>query len=199
MIQFDGAFDDAGAEEHAVLGGSLDSVAVGNPEDASRLDPLGDAPVFGTIDQFGESSKRILVGAEIEGAHVRSAGAQRRNHRDAVAKSAASQDFRQDVLQRSVAAIHDQKVHFLAREFRERFGHDARVLGLDMENVWMASQEAEHAAHLFLALARTQIIDDANSQEGLPVSLGRARGDQPFCLERSSEWVRQRRLMGLVM
>jgi hypothetical protein len=67
-------------------------------------------------------------------------------------------------LKRAVSAIHDKAIDFLAREFRKRLGHHAGGFGLHMEHVRVTAQEAQHTADLFLALTRSKIIDDADSQ-----------------------------------
>jgi hypothetical protein len=51
VIQFDGTLDDSSAEKHSVLGGPLDAIAVGDAQDATGFDPLGDAAIFGAFDQ----------------------------------------------------------------------------------------------------------------------------------------------------
>ena len=123
------------------------------------------------FDQRGETAKGVTIRPQVHRAHIRSSRPQRGDHRDSVAKGAAAQDFCEDVLERAVAAVDDEQVDFLRGQLAERLGHHADVVGLDVDDVRMASQEVEHSAHLFLALARAQIIDDTDSQWKLHVAV----------------------------
>ena len=84
------------------------------------------------------------------------------------------QDLRQHVLQGAVAAVHDEQVDLLAGQLGQGLGHHPRVLGLHVEHVGVAPQEAEHAGDLFLVLARAQIVDDTDSQVGSDLSVSEA-------------------------
>jgi hypothetical protein len=88
------------------------------------------------------------------------------DERNAIAEGAAREDLRQDVLEGPVSAVHDQQVDFLGGQLGEGLRHDAGVFRFDVEDVGMASQEAEHATDLLLALASAQVVDDTDSQMG---------------------------------
>ena len=68
------------------------------------------------------------------------------------------------ISERSVAAVHDEEVDLVSRQIGQRIGHHARVLRFDVDHIGMALQEAEHPAHLLLALTRSQVVDDTDSQ-----------------------------------
>ena len=53
-------------------------------------------------------------------------------------KTPAAEDLGQHVLERAVAAVHDEQVDLLPGELGERFGHHAGVLGLHVEHVGVA-------------------------------------------------------------
>jgi hypothetical protein len=107
-----------------------------------------------------------MIRSEIHGAHIRPACTERRQEWHVVSEGALAEKLGQDVLEGAVAAVDDKEVDLLASEFGECLGHDAGILGLDVEHIGMASQEAEHPADLFLALARTKIVYDTDSQAG---------------------------------
>ena len=76
-------------------------------------------------------------------------------------------------------AIDDEQLDFLSSELRQCLGHHPGVLGFHVQHIGMAAQKDEHAAYLFLALARAQVVDDTDSQRKNSVLLSEILGRDP--------------------
>ena len=91
-------------------------------------------------------------------------------------------------MERPVSPVHDEEIDVLAGEIGECLGHDPRTLRLDMENVGMTAQEAQHTADLFLAFSRSQIVEYTDSQIGSDLFVSEARPAPDSDPSQESPW-----------
>ena len=154
--RLDRPVDHPDAQEHPVV--QLAEGAVLDPQHLSRDDVLLDLALAGPLDQRGHGLQRVALTAEVERGHVGAAPAQRRHDRHPLPELAVAEDLGQRMLERSVAAVHDEQVDLALRQLAQRLGHGARAVGLDVLDLRMGSQEREQAVHLGAASSRSQVV-----------------------------------------
>ena len=98
------------------------------------------------------------MGAEVEGAHVGAAPAQRGDQRDPVLEGPVAEDLRERMLDGPVAAVDRQQLDVLARQLRQRLGDGQGARRLHGDDVGVTLQEAQQPGYPVGAASRTQVV-----------------------------------------
>ena len=114
--------------------------------------------VFDVIDQGGEAPDRIFARPQVAGAHIGPAATKRCDHRYTAIEGLVLKDLGQRVLERAVASVDDEDVDFLAGEIGKRLGDHVRRIGFRVDDIGMATQEAEQSLDLCIIPPSPEVI-----------------------------------------